>query len=343
MAAFAPASEARRRVRDGAAVIRPLVVGSGTAGRALGTALGMFPEDIEPPVRLERSAPLPEPESPERDLLVLANPHALHTPRLLEAAERGYRYSICEKPAAVDLRQVATLDGLSVETWICHGYRLLWGPRELERVIRQGRFGRLLSIEGRYWQSSATRPGGGHSWKDDSSLAGEYDVLLDLATHWADLMAFLAGSVSDETTAEIADKTRVRRWFVNSASEHRDTHAHVEMVFGDLLTLGSVSKTVHGAGNHLELHVIGQKASASWSLSEPDRIVWGDREGYSTRQRTAAVAPFRPPPFHGLGWMEGYARLVHEVVGRIRHDRSCEAPTLAEHLGVLRCLLGAVE
>ena len=51
--------------------------------------------------------------------------------RLLEAAERGYRWAICEKPAAVSLEQLDQLDGLRVETWICHGYRMLWGPRSL--------------------------------------------------------------------------------------------------------------------------------------------------------------------------------------------------------------------
>ncbi len=315
-------------------MIQPLIVGSGTAGRALAIALAMFPDDIERAVRLERSAPLPEPENPNRDLLVLATPHALHASRLLEAAERGYRYAICEKPAAVDLGQVASLEGLPVETWICHGYRLLWGPRELRHQIGEGRFGRLVSIEGRYWQSSATREGGGHSWKDDPSLAGEHDVLLDLGTHWADLVIFLMG--------KLPDRTRARRWFVNSASNHRDTHVHVDMDFGEARAFGSVSKTVHGAGNHLEIRVIGEKASAAWRFGEPDRVVWADAEGRSTSERRKAAAPYRPPPFHGLGWMEGYARLVHEVTARIRHGRPCEAPTLAEHLQVLRLLLAAV-
>ena len=89
--------------------IEPLILGSGAAGLALRHALAMYPDAVAPPEWLERNAPLPVPADPARALLVLANPHALHAPRLLEAAARGYRYAISEKPAAVDLDQASAL------------------------------------------------------------------------------------------------------------------------------------------------------------------------------------------------------------------------------------------
>jgi hypothetical protein len=78
--------------------IQPLIIGRGMAGQALRHALSLFPEEIAPSRWLERGDPLPAPDNPATALLVVAGPHALHTPRLLEAAERGYRYAICEKP-----------------------------------------------------------------------------------------------------------------------------------------------------------------------------------------------------------------------------------------------------
>jgi hypothetical protein len=115
------------------------------------------------------------------------------------------------------------------------------------------------------------------------------------------------------------------------------------MEFGDLVSFGSVSKTVHGTGNTLELEIIGERASASWSFERPDVIVWGEGGSRSTQVRTGAELPARPSPFHGLGWMEGYGRLVGEVVAHMHGSRSTDAPTLQEHLDVLRCLLGAAE
>jgi predicted dehydrogenase len=315
-------------------MIEPLILGRGAAGRTLRQALAMYPDDVGQARWLDRDAPLPAPRDPDQALLVIAGPHALHAPRLLEAAARGYRYAICEKPAAVDLAQVAQLDGLPVATWICHGYRLLWGPQELKRAFDEGRFGEVIAIEGRYWQSSAAdgtvKP---HGWKDDPTLSGPSDVLLDLGTHWADLVVHLFGRLPDTAS--------VRRWYVNARASHRDTHVHVVMDFGSARTFGSVSKTVHGAGNLLELHVLGERAAARWSFSAPDVVVWGEGRTQRTTVRAAADWPARPAPFHGLGWTEGYARLVAEVVAEMTGRRPAHAPTLAEHLAVVRLLLEA--
>jgi hypothetical protein len=157
--------------------VQPLILGRGMAGKALRHALAMYPDEVAPAAWHDREAPLPQPEDPDLALLVVAGPHALHTPRLLEAAERGYRFAICEKPAAVDLDQIEALEGLPMATWICHGYRMLWGPQELRRALAAGRFGKLIAIEGRCWQSSATRTPTHGSWKNAPELGGRFDVL----------------------------------------------------------------------------------------------------------------------------------------------------------------------
>jgi predicted dehydrogenase len=315
--------------------IQPLILGRGMGGQALRHALALYPDNVAPARWLDRDAPLPRPENPERTLLVLANPHALHTPRLLEAAERGYRFAVCEKPAAVDLDQVGALEGFPVATWICHGYRMLWGPQQLKRELAAGRVGTVISIEGRYWQASATRPPRRNSWKDVPELGGRFDVLLDLATHWADLVAYILGRLPDDTT--------VRRWYVNAAAPHRDTHVHLTMTFGDVVSFGSISKTVHGAGNTLEVGIVGEHASAHWAFERPDMIVWGGKRRRITESRAEAQLPARPAPFHGLGWMEGYVCLVGEVLAHMQDGRSTDAPTLWEHLDILRRLLMAAE
>jgi predicted dehydrogenase len=303
------------------------------AGQALRHALSMFPDDVDPAIWIERGAPLPRPEDPQSALLVVAGPHALHTPRLLEAAERGYRFAICEKPAAVDLDQVGSLEGLPVETWICHGYRMLWGPTVLRQAAVDGSFGRIFAVEGRYWQSSATRAPASKGWKDDVGLGGRFDVLLDLAMHWADLVTFVTGRMPSSAT--------VRRWFVNAASPHRDTHVHLMMQHNEFTSLGSISKTVHGTGNDLEIAVLGEKASAFWEFGNPDVVLWGDGPSQRTQVRSKADLPTRPAPFHGLGWMEGYGRVVGQVVERMRRGTAANAPELETHLRLLRCLLEA--
>lgn len=318
---------------DSAERIQPLILGRGAAGRALAHALALYPEQVASPKWLERDDPLPQPENPDLTLLVIATPHALHAPRLVEAAETGYRFVICEKPAAVDIEQADAIAELPIEVWICHGYRMLWGPQELRRAVAEGRFGRFISIEGRYWQSSAAHSHAGKDWKDSPELSGHFDVLLDLAIHWADLVTFIRGRSPDSAS--------VRRWYVNAASAHRDTHVHLTLGFGADMAFGSVSKTAHGHGNTLELTLLGRRAAASWSFARPDVVVWREGAAISTEARGAVELPARPAPFHGLGWMEGYARLVGEVARQMTGGRPAEAPTLAEHLEVVRLLLAA--
>ncbi|MEM9557666.1 MAG: Gfo/Idh/MocA family oxidoreductase [Acidobacteriota bacterium] len=322
--------------------LHPLIVGSGGAARALRMAMAFYPEALATPRLHRRGEPLPEAD-PERSLLVLANPHALHAPLLLEAAERGYRWALCEKPAAVDFGQIGTLESVAdrgLECWICHGYRMLWGPQTLRSAWAEGRFGEVLSIEGRYWQAGAVRGPARPGWKDDPALGGPHDVLLDLGSHWTDLVIYLSGLAPRHTQA--------RRWYVNAASPHRDSQVHITIEHtsprdGSMVSFGSVSKTVHGAGNQLEVHILGEAATASWSFADPDIIVWGRGRERTTEARTAADPPARLAPFHGMGWLEGYASLVGDLVGHVVYGRPRRGPTLDEQIVVLRALLGAVD
>jgi predicted dehydrogenase len=315
-------------------LLDPIVVGSGAAGQALRQALAMYPDEVGPARRLARGEPLPAPD-PERSLLVLANPHGLHALRLLEAAELGYRYAICEKPAAVSLEQVERLEGLPVATWICHGYRMLWGPETLRAAWTAGRFGRVMTVEGRYWQGSAAQGPRAPGWKDDQALSGPFDVLLDLASHWVDLMIYLTGAAPRAA--------RVRRWYGNAAAAHRDTHVHVTLEHGEVTSFGSVSKTVHGAGNLFEVYVLGEDAGATWSFSDPDVVVWGRGGERTVQARQERRPPARLAPFHGMGWLEGYAALVGDLVGHVCHGRARRGPGLDEQIVVLRTLLTAAE
>ena len=38
-----------------------------------------------------------------------------------------------------------------------HGNRRMWGPQTIVRMIAEGEIGDVISIDGRYWQSSAAQ------------------------------------------------------------------------------------------------------------------------------------------------------------------------------------------
>ncbi|MBY0371295.1 hypothetical protein K2X33_11450 [bacterium] len=319
------------------------IVGSGSAARAMSAALGIVqspqsPVRVLPPRQLKRGETLPPVSS--TSLLIIANPHALHAPMILEAERKGFTHIVCEKPAVISRDAIAALRSVRAEVIVCHGYRQNWGPQRIRQAIARKEIGDLISLEGRYWQSSAAawavegrqkREG----WKNHPELSGPFDTLMDLGTHWADLVTFLAG--------EKPALARTRLSYFNAEAAHRDTHVHLELDFpSGLHAWGSVSKTVHGSGNHLEVVAIGTDGMLKWNFERPDELVQGRGRDVRifSRSNDEKVASGLPA-HHALGWLEGYASLFYEMLLRLDGKQGIGAPSLSESLDTADLLLAA--
>ena len=191
--------------------IKPFIVGSGMSGQAIAKALAIIdivdPEiSVEPPVRLARDQPLAGlAGGHDLPLLCIGNPHGLHARYVLEAQRAGFRAIVVDKPPCVnrdelaELRALASAHGDRLQVAVLHGYRQMWGPQRMRQMIAAGELGELIAIEGTYWQSSAAElavldpPTADKSWKSDPVLGGPHDTYVDLASHWVDLVLFLAG------------------------------------------------------------------------------------------------------------------------------------------------------
>jgi predicted dehydrogenase len=146
-------------------------------------------------------------------------------------------------------------------------------------------------------------------------------------------MLFLAG----------AKPKSARVWlsYANAIAPHRDTHAHLYFEFSTFRSLGSISKTVHGAGNDLEFTIIGTKQAATWAVREPDEIRLSRGNQTSILRRKSGRYGSQQPAFHGLGWLEGYTEIIHDFL-LIRAGKDAPSvPTLPENLAVMEVLLTA--
>lgn len=286
---------------------------------------------------LPRGSDLRSLTDPARTVLAIANPHALHAPTILAAEQAGLAGVVVEKPAVVSLSAAGALEAVKIPAVVCHGYRMMWGPETLRDLVASGELGSLVSIEGRYWQSSAAqKKTNSGEWKNDPKLSGPFDVLLDLATHWLDLVTLVAGSP--------ATRVQTRRFYANAAADHRDTHVHVFADGREWSSLGSVSKTIHGAGNDLELNLIGTSARVSWSFSEPDRIALGKGRDVQWLARSGGVPRSSGhAPFHALGWLEGYVEAMHRFFSERNGQEFKAYPTLPESLMLTSQLIRAAE
>lgn len=323
--------------------VHPFIVGHGRAGLAIEQSLAILRTQmadvaITAPVWVQRNESL-TPAGDGLSLAILSNPPGLHADRILEAEVAGFHGLATEKPACVSTQQADVLSSLKMKTAVYHVYRQMWGPQKLKSMITDGVFGTIVTIEGRYWQSSTADralngPASG-SWKNDPKLSGPSDVLLDVGTHWADMAVYLANDFP----------SRISGWssYANSETPHRDSHIHLTMEFEKgPRALSSITKNSHGSTNHFEINIFGTKASATWTFLHPDEILFGQGRERRVISRMTNVLGTRHPPFHGAGWLEGYVeitrQLVNQMTGRTDTDR---IPTVPENARLIHALLSA--
>lgn len=331
--------------------ITPLIVGSGMAGRAAANAFkfiaGLNPElGILAPQWLKRGSPLARKKSElENPVLVIANPHGLHAQTLLEADTAGFPLVICEKPSCVTLEQMESLKKVKARVAVLHVYRQMWGPQAIKAMLARGEFGELISIEGKYWQSSSAEKAlkgqsrdigfnPGSDWKSDPRMTGAFDVIIDIGCHWVDLACYFYGAMPE----------RLHAWksYKNAQAAHRDTHTHLTLEFAnDGRALASVSKTAHGAANDLEITVIGTKKSVTWAFLKPDELLIGEGRERRVVVRRDSELGSQMPPFHGLGWLEGYIEIIHQALREQFKGKKADYPRLAENLRMMELLLQA--
>ena len=329
-------------------LIEPLIRGRGQAGlamaKALSTISAIHPEiEILSPIWVARETPLRSiARNPKaKSLLLIATPSALHARHILEGEKAEFQTIVAEKPACVSLAEIVRLRRVTSTVNICHGYRMMWGPQTISAMIAAGELGSVFSIEGHYWQSSAAEkalsPKNNNSpkkWKNDASLSGPYDTLLDIGTHWVDLASFFARN----------PPRRISGWIshVNAETRHRDTHIHLDLEFPKSIRgVGSISKTAHGSGNELEIKIFGSQKSISWSLQNPDILQIGHGAELKLMRRSEMNWGSQQWPFHGMGWLEGYIEIIHQTILEMGGKARRLPPTLKESLLLTESLLKA--
>lgn len=323
--------------------IHPFISGSGMAGKGMAKALGIIgvinPDfQIAPYTKISRGQKLEGlAKGVENPLLLIGSPHGYHASQLLEAEAAGFRNIICDKPVCIEKADISKLEKIKAKVAVTHGFRQNWGPQTIRKMIDAGEFGELISVEGRYWQCSAAAdalsPTGPdkNSWKNDRAMNGPYDALVDLGAHYTDMMLFFAGGEKPQ---------KAFGWVshVNAPAAHRDTHAHVEFHFPKFRARGSISKTVHGTGNDLEIMVLGSKCAVTWNVERPDELKIAKGTTTTYMQKPNDKFGSQQPPYHGLGWLEGYVDVIHSYLLGMA-GMPAHYPTLPDSLKVMDVLL----
>lgn len=321
--------------------ITPFILGRGMAGQAFQKSLAFLsiqnPDwNLLPPIQMKRDQMLALPPQTPHPVLLIANPHGLHAQSILAGEKAGFQAIVVEKPACVNLREIELLKSVRVPVAVAHGYHQMWGIQTIKKMLEAGDFGDIISIEGRYWQSSVAQKAfepnpKPHPWKNDPILGGGSDALLDIGTHWVEAAAYLMGGTSFKGKAWLS--------YANAESPLRDSHVHLNLEFSHgRRAMASISKTVHGAANDFEITVLGTQQSAIWKFMEPDGIWVGKGRTRILLPRKDAETGSQQHPFHGVGWLEGYIEILRQLFLEIQGQSGGNYPRLDTNLKILESL-----
>jgi predicted dehydrogenase len=329
-------------------LIQPYLIGYGRAGRAIHESLAIL-KAIEPrlkladPILLKRTDPIRPSVPNSKSVLLVSNPHALHAKAIQEGSQNGFDGIATEKPVCVRKEEISKLKNIQIPVAVFHAYRQTWAPARLKQMLEQGELGELVSIEGKYWQSSIAErslvPADQKSptWKNDVNLSGPSDVLIDIGVHWIDMAAYVLGSLPKQFACDLS--------YANSESTHRDSHAWLQMQFEkngkNVRSFASISKNIHGASNHFEINLLGTRKSATWFLSNPDEIQMGEGKKRYTLIREDSKLGSLHSPFHGAGWMEGYIEILRQWMLEVSGQAHTPYPTLREALSLMEMILNS--
>jgi hypothetical protein len=134
----------------------PYLLGSGNSAKAILNSLAIIPNidsdiTIEPIRKVQRDQVLSDFNPCKNSILFIANPHGLHAKKVIEADTAGFTNIVVEKPICCSLNELEQLSSVKAKVAVLHIYRQTWGIQTLKEIINAGDFGKIVSIESRYW------------------------------------------------------------------------------------------------------------------------------------------------------------------------------------------------
>lgn len=255
------------------------------------------------------------------DAVVILTPTPNHTEIVIAAIDAGFPV-ICEKALAVSSADCQAIEdaverkrGYLAVTYNYSGYPMV---RELQRMIREGRFGKIQQIQIEMPQEGYLRVGANpQAWRRVDYAVPT--VSLDLGVHVHHLVDFLTGGCKPQRL--VGDQSSYGQF--GGLIDNVNALAHYE---DDLRVNAWWGKTALGLRNGLRIRVFGDSASAEWFQMDPENLNWADNDGRhcvldrgSGEAKTAQQLRYnRFKAGHPSGFIEAFANLYADIAGELR-------------------------
>ncbi|MFD8163441.1 Gfo/Idh/MocA family protein [Streptomyces malaysiensis] len=191
------------------------------------------------------------------DAVIVAAPHALHNPMVIDAAAAGL-HVLVEKPMATTVedctRMIDACDRAGTLLAVAHVVHFDPLAQEARRLVASGEFGRPVLVTHR--RSAHYDPGSRPSWFFDRELAGG-GIVLNVGTHGLDRIQWFTGSPVRRVSGVVRGRDGVE--------VETDALALVELADG---TSASLTLTSRGAPYFDETEVVMERATLRVSATE---------------------------------------------------------------------------
>lgn len=284
--------------------------------------------------------------------VVVAN--ALHR-EIVESLLAAGKHVLCEKPlsdALADARAMVAAADTAAERGVLGRIGLTYlrspGIALLGELVRSGRLGRLINVDGAYWTDYACDPDGPISWRFKGPAGS--GALADVGSHLTYIAELFGGPVATVrgATLHTAFPTRpkplgrVIGHEHGAVSDERDAVENDDMAgfFVDFAGGGTgalqVSRVAAGHPNTLKIEVFCERGSAAFDFRNPGQVqvVLADGDHALGGPRTVTLGPDHPywrgglamdAPGVGIGQNDGFvfqARAMLEEVAGLPADES---------------------
>lgn len=294
---------------------------------------------------------------PDIDVIDVCTPNRFHCASVKKAIAAG-KHVLCEKPLGITAAESLALAALAADSGlVCRvvfNNRFLPALCRAEQLIREGRLGRILTVEAAYRHNSCCDPAKPAGWKQNADICGG-GVLFDLGSHVIDLVCHLCGPITAVTgMAQIGFSERTGSdgapWQTNADEAF---YMLAEFACGARGTL-TASKLSTGANDDLTLDIRGTAGALRFSLMDPNYLDFfdaaapaepiGGLRGYTRIEcvgRTPAPGGFFPSPKASVGWLRGHVGSMYAFLDAVSRGDCTGGPNFADGAEVSRVMEAA--
>lgn len=266
-------------------------------------------------------------KNPEVDFIDISTPNYMHAEQALAAIAAGKHVAV-EKPLALSIKEARQMRNAAVRskrsrTFVWYNYRRVPALALAERIVAEGRLGRLYHVRASFLQSWAN-PDEPLTWRFQKRYSG-FGAHGDLNAQVVDLVRFITGDEFVEIQGAVAETFVPERFAQPGAapagrSGRSTARAKGKVDVDDALlfvgrlargTLGVFegSRLATGNQNQLRIEINGEGGALKFELEDMnylwfyDQTVTGSHAGWTRILATRAGEH----PYTGAWWPNGHS------------------------------------